>query len=102
MASRIAAILTEDSPPLANRDDEVENRKVFESGARDAPCDTLLQRLAEGRATLVARVESASDADLRRQGRHELFGSISVYQILRHLIWHDHQHVEAIRRLVSD
>ncbi len=101
MASRIASILTEDSPRLANRDDEVENRKVFDSGARDAPIDRLLQRLAEGRATLVARVESASDADLRRLGRHELFGPISLYQILRHLIWHDHRHVEAIRRLVT-
>ncbi len=102
MSGRIAAILTEDGPRLANRDDEVENRKVFDSGARSRPVGTLLQRLAEGRAEIVARFESASAADLGREGRHELFGAITVYQIVRHLIWHDHRHEEAIRRLLSD
>ncbi len=102
MGERIAAILRETSPAIANRDDELENRKVLDSGARSAPIGTLLQRLAEGRAELVARFESAAAADLRRQGRHELLGPITVYQIVRHLIWHDHRHHEAIRRLLSD
>ncbi len=102
MAQRIAAILSEASPPIANRDDVVENRKVFDSGARSTPIRMLHQRLAEGRAELVARFESASAADLGRHGRHELFGPITVYQIVRHLIWHDHRHLEAIRRLLSD
>ncbi len=102
MSGRITAILTEDSPRLANRDDEVENRKVFDSGARSEPIGTLLQRLADGRAEIVARFESASAAELGRNGRHELFGAITVYQIVRHLIWHDHRHLEAIRRLLSD
>ncbi len=75
---------------------------MLDSGARSAPIGTLLQRLADGRAELVARFESAAAADLRRQGRHELLGPITVYQIVRHLIWHDHRHHEAIRRLLSD
>ncbi len=102
MTRRIAAILQEANPPIANRDDDVENLKVFGSGARSAPIAQLLQRLGEGRAELIARFESASSADLARQGRHEQFGPITVYQIVRHLIWHDHRHLEAIRRLLTD
>lgn len=102
MAQRIDAILTETGPVIANRDDEAENRKVFASAARSTPIGKMLQRLAEGRAELVARFESATETDLQRQGRHERFGPITVYQIVRHLIWHDHRHYEAIRRLLSD
>lgn len=102
MSKRITAIMSETSPTIANRDDEVENRKVFASGARSQPIGTLLRRLAEGRAEIVARFESVSAVDLGRDGRHESFGKITLYQIVRHLIWHDHRHLEAVRRLLSD
>ena len=101
MNGRIAAILAGTDPEVANRDDETENRKIFDSGARDLPTSVLLRKLGDGRTAISARVEALSPEQFARPGRHELYGSISVYQILRHLVWHDHHHVEAIRRLVS-
>jgi N-acetylmuramic acid 6-phosphate etherase len=100
-SARITAILNEDEPAIADRDDEVENRKIIEGGARDAPIDELRQRFTEGRTALVGLLEGSAAERWACLGRHEAFGPISVYQILRLAIWHDHRHMEAIRRLVS-
>jgi hypothetical protein len=102
MGKRIAAILAEDDPPLADRDDEQENRKTLESGARDAPVAALLGRLKESRAALLWPLDAEPAERFARGGRHEVYGPISVYQLLRHLAWHDERHVVAIRRLLSD
>jgi N-acetylmuramic acid 6-phosphate etherase len=101
MGRRVASILAEDGPVIANRDDALENQKTAKSGARDAAIDALLGRLHENRSALAALVEAAPVESLERSGRHERYGDISVYQILRHLVWHDHHHLEAIRRLVT-
>jgi N-acetylmuramic acid 6-phosphate etherase len=100
--ARITAILNEDGPLIADRDDEEENLKIFDSGARDAAIAELIERLCESRAALLGLMEGAAAERWARVGRHEAFGPISVYQLLRHCIWHDHRHLEAIRRLVNE
>jgi N-acetylmuramic acid 6-phosphate etherase len=99
--ARITAILNEDGPLIADRDDEKENLKIFDSGARDAAIAELTERLGESRTALLELMEGAAAESWARVGRHEAFGAISVYQLLRHCIWHDHRHLEAIRRLVN-
>lgn len=102
MRERIVAILTKDEPTIVNRDDRAENAKTFDSGARDSQTETLLESLSQSRARLLSEIDAASAEDLKRTGKHEIFGPISVYQIVRHLVWHDHRHFEAMKRLVSD
>ncbi len=77
------------------------NRSIASGPARDTPTEILLQRLAEARDSLLGTIQQLDPAALARTGQHERFGSISAYQILRHLVWHDHRHLEAIRRLIS-
>lgn len=97
----ISAVLAEDDASIANRDDHAENQKVVESGAREAPFESLLARMSAGRAELVARLVSIPHSSWRRTGTHELYGRISVYQVARHVVWHDYCHFQAIRHLVN-
>jgi N-acetylmuramic acid 6-phosphate etherase len=97
----LSAVLAENDPTIGYRDDEAENRKVLDGGARVASVESLLSRLREGRARLVAQVEDRSQASWSRAGRHELFGPISVYQMLRHVVWHDYLHRQAVRHLLE-
>jgi len=99
---RVEAILGEDEPLIAEHDDEVENRKIFSSGARDAAIAELIERLGANRAALLGLLEGVGGEGWARLGRHEVFGPVSVYQLLRHDVWHDHRHLEAIRRLVGE
>ncbi|MGD2215777.1 MAG: N-acetylmuramic acid 6-phosphate etherase [Gemmatimonadales bacterium] len=99
---RISAVLNEAEAFIADRDDEVENRKIFDSGARDMAVSQLIERLSASRVALVGLVEGVGAECWARLGRHEAFGPISIYQMLRHAIWHDHRHIEAVRRLVSE
>jgi N-acetylmuramic acid 6-phosphate etherase len=101
-SARITAILSEDEPHIADRDDEIENRKIFDSGAQDAEIAELIERLRASRTALLRLMEGAGEERWARLGRHEAFGPISIYQILRHCAWHDHRHLEAIRRLVRE
>jgi len=101
MARRIEAILAKQGARFADRDDEKENRKVFESGAREAAVDALLRRLTASRSTLLAPLQALPVQRWSETGAHERYGPISVYQIVRQVIWHDYHHFLGIRRLVS-
>jgi N-acetylmuramic acid 6-phosphate etherase len=102
IGQRIKLILSEEEPSIANRDDDVENQKVFDGGAREAPIESLLSRLRDSRARLVALVEEAPRSYWSRTCNHELYGPVSVYQTLRHIVWHDYVHLQAIRRLADN
>jgi N-acetylmuramic acid 6-phosphate etherase len=102
IGQRIKLIFSEDKPSIANRDDDVENRKIFDGGAREAPIESLLSRFRDGRAQLVALLEEAPRSSWGRTGNHELYGPVSVYQTLRHIVWHDYVHLRAIRSLVDN
>jgi hypothetical protein len=99
---RLRAILSAENPALSNWDENLENEKIADSGAVKARIEFLLMRLADGRAKLAARIEAPSAEGLARTGRHEHHGDISVYQLLRQLVWHDHHHLRAIRGLLAD
>lgn len=101
-AERVRAILEEDDPLIAVRDDAVENQRTFEGRARDMPVDDLVRRLADGRTSFLANVEAEPLGDLTRGGRHEVYGRITLHQLLRNLATHDDHHVQAIQRLVAD
>jgi len=101
MRGRVEVILEREAAPLADRDDQRENRKSFERAARDARAVELLDRYAVGRKRLVSLVDGLSIDEWSRCGNHERYGPISVYQLLRHVARHDHHHLSAIRALVE-
>ncbi|NIR45985.1 MAG: N-acetylmuramic acid 6-phosphate etherase [Gemmatimonadetes bacterium] len=102
VALRLKAMVERDDPVIADRDDERENRKVADTAARETPVSELLRRLDDGRGSLARRLETAPLETFARVGRHEAHGSITVYQLLRHVVRHDDHHLQAIRRLLAD
>jgi uncharacterized damage-inducible protein DinB len=63
---------------------EAESRSVAE----------LLQELASARADTLAAIEGLTDDELKRRGKHLLFGEMSVLQMLRSLYRHDRMHMD--------
>jgi N-acetylmuramic acid 6-phosphate etherase len=98
---RAKEILERDDPAIPDRDDEKENRKVAATGARDASPAALLRRLGDERAALCFSLEGAPAESFARTGRHEAYGSITLYQLLRHVVRHDDHHLQAIRQLLD-
>lgn len=91
-----------DAATIVNRDDEEENLRTLESGARETPIEAMLERLRQSRAGLMALLGDANEEQFAKTGKHELFGPISAYQILGHLLWHDDHHESAIERLLAE
>jgi uncharacterized damage-inducible protein DinB len=56
--------------------------------------DDLLQELASARADTLAAIEGLTDDELKRRGKHLLFGEMSVLQMLRSLYRHDRMHMD--------
>jgi uncharacterized damage-inducible protein DinB len=54
----------------------------------------LLQELASARADTLAAIERLTDDELKRRGKHRLFGEMSVLQMLRSLYRHDRMHMD--------
>ena len=54
----------------------------------------LLQELASVRGDTLAAIEGLTDDELKRRGKHLLFGEMSVLQMLRSLYRHDRMHMD--------
>jgi uncharacterized damage-inducible protein DinB len=54
----------------------------------------LLQELASARSDTLAAIEGLTDDELKRRGKHRLFGEMSVLQMLRSLYRHDRMHID--------
>ena len=54
----------------------------------------LLQELASARSDTLAAIEGLTDDELKRRGKHLLFGEMSVLQMLRSLYRHDRMHMD--------
>lgn len=54
----------------------------------------LLQELASARSDTLAAIEGLSEDELKRRGKHALFGEMSVLQMLRSLYRHDRMHMD--------
>jgi N-acetylmuramic acid 6-phosphate etherase len=102
MVGRVESILRRESAWLANRDDERENLKSFERGARETPVADLFQRLRAGRRRLLDHIGPLDTSEWERAGSHELYEEVSIYQLLRYLARHDHHHLDSIRKLLKD
>ncbi len=98
---RLRAIFSQPDASFPNWDEEVENQTITQSSADNSRTEFLLMRFTDGRAKLIARLEATDYKDFTRTGRHELYGAISVYQLLKQLAWHDDHHLRAVRRLLN-
>ncbi len=54
----------------------------------------LLGDLASARADTLAAIEGLSEDELKRRGKHLLFGEMSVLQMLRTIYRHDRMHMD--------
>jgi uncharacterized damage-inducible protein DinB len=54
----------------------------------------LLGELASARSDTLAAIEGLSEDELKRRGKHLLFGDMSVLQMLRSLYRHDRMHMD--------
>jgi uncharacterized damage-inducible protein DinB len=54
----------------------------------------LLRELVSARADTLAAIEGLSDDELKRRGKHRLFGEMNVLQMLRSLYRHDRMHMD--------
>jgi uncharacterized damage-inducible protein DinB len=64
------------------------------SGAQTRSLDDLLQELASVRSETVVAIEGLTEDELKRRGKHSLFGEMSVLQMLRSLYRHDRMHMD--------
>ena len=71
-------------PPNPPAYPEAESRSVAD----------LLQELASARGDTLAAIEGLTDDELKRRGKHLLFGEMSVLQMLRSLYRHDRMHMD--------
>ena len=71
-------------PPNPPAYPEAESRSVAD----------LLQELASARGDTLAAIEGLTDDELKRRGKHVLFGEMSVLQMLRSLYRHDRMHMD--------
>lgn len=54
----------------------------------------LLRELASARSDTVAAIEGLTEDELKRRGKHLLFGEMTVLQMLRSLYRHDRMHMD--------
>ncbi len=87
---RVELMLAEDRPSFPDVD---EVGSLEESGYRTRPVDWLLDELERGRADDVERYEGLDEAQLGRGGEHSLIGTVTVGEILHHVVHHDLVHV---------
>jgi uncharacterized damage-inducible protein DinB len=71
-------------PPNPPAYPEAESRSVAD----------LFQELASARGDTLAAIEGLTDDELKRRGKHVLFGEMSVLQMLRSLYRHDRMHMD--------
>ena len=56
----------------------------------------LLRELASARSDTMAGIEGLTEDELKRRGKHLLFGEMSVLQMLRSLYRHDRMHMDRV------
>lgn len=92
-AGRIRQLLDEDEPSLAGWDQE----RVAET-RRDCRRDLhlLLDELAKLRSESLTLIRRLQKDDLRRGGKHEEIGYVTVGELLQEWIYHDTVHVKQV------
>lgn len=93
---RVYALLVRDDPPLAAYDDR---RWAEVAGYEQADFHSSLAVFSLHRAELVALLRRLAPADWQRTGRHEAHGSISILQVVTHLVEHEEEHCAQLEKL---
>jgi hypothetical protein len=99
MAPRVYAMLARDAPPLPAFDDR---RWAEVAGYAEADVRSSLARFALGRAELVAALDRAGPTGWDRTGLHEERGTVSVRDVLTHLVEHEEEHLAQLEAALGD
>lgn len=62
--------------------------------AHARPLADLLRELASARSDTLAAIDGLTEEELKRSGKHLLFGEMNVLQMLRSLYRHDRMHMD--------
>ncbi len=96
LVGRVRAMLDADDPLIPDIPDD-----TGMGALRSRPVDDLCDDLASRRADATSWLRTLSDYHLRRGGRHQIAGPITIADILHHLAYHDLLHVSQAARLVA-
>ena len=99
LVDRVKAMLDSDLPLLPDAD---EQKLLAASGLRGRAARELLQTFCEQRAQAVSLLDRLRPADLRRRGRHELAGEVSVADVIHHMAYHDLLHIAQAANLLAE
>jgi len=64
------------------------------SEAETRPVADLVRELVSARSDTIAAIEGLTEEELKRRGKHLLFGEMNVLQMLRSLYRHDRMHMD--------
>jgi hypothetical protein len=95
-AIRLRRLLVEDSPEIANYDEEAFARRLHYT---DRPLDAALDALSAARRTTLEILERMTEQDWQRAGTHSASGPYSVQDWLEIYAAHAHDHAAQIRAL---
>jgi hypothetical protein len=93
---RIYAMLVRDNPPLPAYDDR---RWAEVAGYERADFRTSLSAFTLRRAELVVLLRRLAPADWQRTGLHEAHGSITLLQVVTHLVEHEEEHCRQLETI---
>ena len=96
LVGRVRAMLDADDPLIPDIPDETGIQAL-----RGRGIDELCEEFASRRAEAASWLRGLSDEQLRRGGRHEVAGAITIADILHHLAYHDLLHVAQAARLIA-
>jgi len=99
LVDRVRAMLDSDLPSLPNVD---EHETLERSGLRDRPIHELLREFAEQRARAMLFLERLGSEEMRRRGRHELAGEVTVADAIHHMCYHDLLHIAQVSSLLAE
>jgi hypothetical protein len=99
LVDRVRAMLDSDLPSLPNVD---EHKTLERSGLRDRPIHELLHEFAEQRARAMLFLERLGPEEMRRRGRHELAGEVTVADAIHHMCYHDLLHIAQVSSLLAE
>jgi hypothetical protein len=99
LVDRVTAMLDTDLPLLPDAD---EHKLLAASGLRGRPAGELLRAFREERARAMPLLTRLRPQDLRRRGRHELAGEITVADAVHHMAYHDLLHVAQASDLLAE
>ena len=95
---RIRLILSADTPPVPNVD---EDEALASSGYRERDVRELLMIFEAERTVAIDFLRSLGEDELERRGRHALAGEITVCDVIHHEAYHDLAHLRQICALLE-